>query len=489
MTPNTTMARRRCPRRLWSLVLSLLLLATACSSNDEDSSTADSGFDTAGVATDAEMEPDEVEVFAEQRAVEDAASDEASADGVALADSGAPASAATPTGLTPADLGRDIIFTAEVEVDVDDVASAGEEAVAAIDRLGGFVFGQESIGGAEPSSIFTFKVRPADFGRALETLAGIGDLRNQSVSADDVTERVVDIESRIQVAELGVERLRAALEATVSLDDFAEVERLLIDRETELELLRGQLRSVQDQIDLATITLILSQDRVQNNLELVVSVYEEHDDGLACPGQQDLSVEAKTDLTVCFELVNTGDQTLGELTLTDTGLGIDAETALISVFGGLDDSLAPGQSLIVAFETSPERDLRLRTRAGGQPVAVEGGEPAGPPVSTVRNLDLRVRPGDDAPGFSDGFGAGRDLLAGLWSIARVVVGFLVPLLVLLPFFAAFGWLAAQWRKRSAVRRAHKRAAKAPMAPPPPSFVPPSPPTPPADVGAKSGTDG
>jgi hypothetical protein len=337
---------------IWALLFSLLLLVTACSGDSDDSASSDAdSFEPSAPSDDSsdfEIEAGE-EAFAES-------GDDAVADAVAgesdRAEAGSEdedsAGAATPTGLTPADLGREIIFTAQIEVDVDDVTTAGEEAVVAIERIGGFVFGQESRGGSEPRSIFIFKVRPQDFAEALEVLGGIGDLRNQTVSADDVTERVVDLEGRIQVAELGVARLRTALEATVSLEDFAEVERLLINRETDLELMRGQLRTVRDQIDLATITLVLSQDRVQNNLELQVSVYEEHDGGLSCPGQADLSMDSGTDLTVCFELINTGDQTLSQLTLVDTGLGIDADAELLAVFGDLGEPLAPGQSLIVA---------------------------------------------------------------------------------------------------------------------------------------------
>lgn len=382
--------------------------------------------------------------------------------------------------ISAADLNRQIIFTATVEVDVDNVAAAGAEAVAAIESVGGFVFGQESTGGAEPRSVFTFKVRPADFDRALAALDGLGELRNQVISADDVTERVVDLESRIQVAELGVERLRVAMEATTTLEDFAEYERLLLERETELEVMRGQIRTLQDQIDLATITLVLTQDRVVNNLQVSVSAYEEHNDGLSCPGQMDRAVESKTDLTICIELINTGDQALSELTVADTGLGIGADTELINVFGRLDEPLQPGQSVIIAHELVTDRDLRLRTVAGGQPIAVEGGDPAGPPVSTTQNLTINVRPSDDAPGFEDGFESGTTVLVGIWAAVRVTVGFLVPLLVLLPFVVAFGWLVRRWRRRPG------RKSKKPV-PATSGWIPP-PPAPAAEATAEANAD-
>lgn len=479
-----TAAPKSTARRMWVLLLALVVALAACSSGDDSGDSSTDGADFSAEEFDQVEAPiagnsnglrgadgDSSEVAADE-AMEESEAEPASEP---EADDGETSTAATPTGLTAADLQRDIIFTAEVHVSVDDVAAASTEAVDAIEEVGGFVFGQDSVGGAEPRTTYVFKVFPRDFDEALEALSGIGDLVNQTVSADDVTERVIDLESRISVAELGVERLRTAAEEATSLEDFAELERLLLDRETELELLRGQLRTLEDQVDLATITLTLSQDRVENNLELQVTLYEEHDNGVACPGQGNLSTDAGNDLTVCFELINTGDQTLKELTLTDTGLGIDADTALIEVFGSLDEPLAPGQSIILAFEAQPERDLRLRTRAGARPTAGESEDPAGPPVSTSRNIDLNVRASQDDPGFNDGFDSGKELLVGLWVVVTVVAGFVVPMLVLLPFLVAAWWGLRALRARRAARRPTA------VVPPPPVITAPASPQPPATV--------
>ena len=49
---------------------------------------------------------------------------------------------AVPTALTPADLGRDIIYRATISVQADDVTAASREAVAIVQGLGGIVFSQ-----------------------------------------------------------------------------------------------------------------------------------------------------------------------------------------------------------------------------------------------------------------------------------------------------------------------------------------------------------
>ncbi len=468
-------------RRPWAALLAVALVVSACGGDDDDGATSgveDTIFETAEAEGGEAFSPVEALADSGDDAVTateafEADSDAAAVDGdVTSGDTtGAQSGAGQTAGVTAADLNRQIIFTATVEVDVDNVAAAGVDAVAAIQRVGGFVFGQESTGGAEPRSVFVFKVRPADFDEALAALSGIGELRNQVISADDVTERVVDLESRIQVAELGVERLRTALESATSLEDYAQLERLLLDRESELEVMRGQIRTLSDQVDLATITLVLTQDRIENNLQLDVSFYEEHNGGLSCPGRSNTSVESGTDLTICFELLNVGDQALTDLTLTDTGLGIEAgpdttDSGLVEVFGSLGDTLQPGQRIILAHELTPEREIWMRTVAGGRPVAMEGGDPAGPPVSTISNNTLDVTPSSDAPGFEDGFEQGKTVVAGIWSAVRVTVGFILPLLVLLPFLLGLGWLLRTWRRRPG--RKQPASTTAFGGPPPPA---------------------
>ncbi|MDX1692098.1 MAG: DUF4349 domain-containing protein, partial [Acidimicrobiia bacterium] len=161
--------------------------------------------------------------------------------------------------LQTTDVGRSIVFTADITVEVDDVVSASERARAAVAGLGGILFGQETRTGPDARSVLTIKVPPENFSAALERLAGIGSLRTQDVRADDVTERVVDLESRIRTAAASVERLRSFLDTAADLEDLASLEAELLQRETDLEILRGRLRTLEDQVALATIVLVLTE--------------------------------------------------------------------------------------------------------------------------------------------------------------------------------------------------------------------------------------
>lgn len=480
-------------RLLLVLVAALAMLATACGTSDDSAEESEAGSDAAQPAADTDdggfsgNEDADTETEAGEAMEEDAMEDEAADDDAEFAESEPAAPAEGDDGSaslgaggaqvapTAADLGRKLIFTAFVEVGVDDVAASAVEATTIIKDLGGFVFGQNSTGGPQARTELTFKILPDDFDRALEQLGTVGELRNQTVTTDDVTERIVDLESRIGVAELGVERLRSALEGAATLEDYAEIERLLLDRESELEVMRGQLRTLEDRVDLATITLVLTQDLVENGILVDVSAYREHDGGISCPGSGINSVEVDSPITMCFDIINVGDQTLTNIALTDTVLGINAESELIEVFGTLDE-LAPGQAALVAWEFEPERSLRLRTRVVAIPTDGVSDEQAAPAVDAEAEYNISTFEPETDPGFGDGFSAAVAILKGLWVAVWVTLGFLLPLLILVPFI----WLA--WRGLRAWRRSRPKKQK-PVYGPGPGGPGPTPPPPGPHPGA------
>ncbi|MFQ5557606.1 MAG: DUF4349 domain-containing protein, partial [Acidimicrobiales bacterium] len=306
-------------RRGSALLVVLVLVLAACSGDDSGGSAADfAGDDSVDDAAD----------FAGDDSVDDAggaidggAGDDATAredtegaaDASDVGDDRGPG-LATPTALTPADIGRDIVFRATISVEVDDVAAAGREAQQVIDGLGGLVFGQQTRTEPEPVTVLVFKVLPEDFGIALERLAGVGRLVDQTISADDVTERVVDLQSRINTAEASVQRLRALLGEAGDLAVIAQLEDQLLDRETTLETLRGQLRTLRDQVDLATITLTLVPSPTvvaPTGIEVASWLSEGGDD--PCLGRVDLEVGENATVNMCYEIENVGESVLTEL--------------------------------------------------------------------------------------------------------------------------------------------------------------------------------
>lgn len=469
-------ARRRFPSALLVAVLSLVMaLGGACASGDEGdemSATADMGATAAATTQAASSGPEsgaEADSFGDQAmSVEsaDMSVDEAPAAEEEIAESSpdSPASAAgsvlaVPTALTPADIGRDIIYRATVTVEADDVAAATREAVAIVQGLGGIVFGQQTTTEPRPRASLTFKVLPADFPTALERLAGVGELVDQRVSTDDVTERIVDLESRIITAEASVDRLRKFLQEAVVLENVARLERELLDRETTLETLRGQLRTLRGQVDLATITLTIEQSpEVRPDTGILVTAWVTAEDGDPCLGDRDIDVETGDTLRFCLEVENRGEAALTDVRVRSEALRRRVDS-FVAVEGGFD-RIESGEILVAVLE-EPVTDGRLAGRVATRGLNVSigatatpvGADGAGlPEISddSVLSVNVVEPPEPDSPpvGFTDAVGAGTGALVAAARVAAVIAGALLPFLPFIAAAAAGVW----WLRRRSNRR-------------------------------------
>ena len=499
-TPRAGRRRRTPILFLLAMLSAALVLLSACVGGDDEGDTTASQTRAVG-----DTAPADFEFAADADSFEAPASDEAAfgsptadvseqgeADGAALA---------VPTALTPADLGRDIVYRATISVQADDVTAAGDEAVAIVQGLGGIVFNQTTRTEPQPRTEITFKVLPADFSTALERLAGVGKLVDQSISADDVTERVVDLESRIRTAETSVTRLRRLLEEAVELEDVAQIERELLDRETTLEVLRGQLRTLRDQVDLATITLTIHQSpTVLPDTGIEVGAWISDDAEDPCLGTEFLSADPDSTVYICLEVENTGASAL-------TGVSVRSRYVRLDVDGfetvqGDFRRIEPGELLVAVLEV-PITDGRLAGRVASRgleigleveatPVDAQGA--ARQEVSAEASLWLDIPADESLPGFFDSVSDGAGFLRTIVGVVLVVVGVLVPFLPFAAVIAALIW----WRRRrrggtrseptskpermprSRRERASRRKKAAAQAPAPP---------PPAPASEADGSDG
>ena len=423
-------------------VLGAVALVGACGGNDSSDSTtarAPASLDTAGAA-DADVESPAEE----------------SADAATYAE-GAATALAVPTALTPADLGRDIVYRATITVQSDDVTEASRQAVAIVEGFGGIVFGQTTRTEPRPRVEMTFKVLPGDFSSVLEQLAGVGELVDQSISADDVTERIVDLSSRISTAEVSVERLRKLLQEATDLNDVAQIERELLDRETTLETLRAQLRTLRDQVDLATITLTIVQSPdvlPDSGIEVTAWVSDDAED--PCLGSQHLTAEPDSTLFFCLEVENTGAAVLTDVTVRSRSLRLD--TVSFSAQQGSFDRIEP-RGLLVAVLAAAVEDGRVAGRIATRGLEIDlevEAVPVDPSGTTLQKVSagsgvwVDVVPDESLPGFVDSVDKGAGVLSTIIGLALVVSGLLVAFLPFLAVIVALLW----WRRRRRRRRDH-----------------------------------
>ncbi|MGW5078180.1 DUF4349 domain-containing protein [Micromonospora echinospora] len=177
------------------------------------------------------------------------------------AEGGADGDQAAPGGTGGADLRvdqRSIIYTGTMQVRVDDVEAAAREAGTAVTAAGGFVGGDRRTSrSAEARATLTLRVPADKFAGVIDQLAGLGRQERREIRTEDVTEQVVDLDSRIATQRARVESARKLLAQASSVDELVRLENEVGTRQADLAALEARKRRLADLTSLSTITVTL----------------------------------------------------------------------------------------------------------------------------------------------------------------------------------------------------------------------------------------
>ncbi|MDV9201305.1 DUF4349 domain-containing protein, partial [Streptomyces sp. Wh19] len=157
--------------------------------------------------------------------------------------------------------GTHVIRTAALSVEVRNVPKAAAVARSAAEGSGGLVADEktERVDDTHDMSHLVLRVPQGEYDAVLKRLAGTGKLLSRTSSAKDVTDQVVDVESRIATQRASVARVRKLMDQAEKLSDVVTLEGELSSRQATLESLLAQQASLKDRTTLATITLELTE--------------------------------------------------------------------------------------------------------------------------------------------------------------------------------------------------------------------------------------
>lgn len=185
---------------------------------------------------------------------------------------GAPGSSADGSRATAPPVDRStatshIIRTASLTVRVKDAPTALAEARTTTENAGGYVGDENTRQDEEGHELTRVVLRvPAEkYDEVLADLEGAGELVERSAKAEDVTDEVVDVESRIKTQRASVARIRELMDQATRLSDVVTLEGELSTRQADLEALLARQASLKDRTSLATITLTLSETQVERS--------------------------------------------------------------------------------------------------------------------------------------------------------------------------------------------------------------------------------
>ncbi|QWB22427.1 MULTISPECIES: DUF4349 domain-containing protein [Streptomyces] len=228
---------------LVALLLAAALALTGCSGAGDDSGGKSSDRGLAAPQAD------------------DKAGDASGAQEAAPEGAGSGARATAPPKLTE----NHIIRTASLTVQVKDVPKALDQARTGTENAGGYVGNETTTrdGDGHERTRVVLRVPVEKYDEVLAELEGTGKLLDRSAKAEDVTEQVVDVESRIKSQRASVARIRELMDRATKIGDVVTLEGELSTRQADLEALLARQESLKDRTSLATITLSLSETPVK----------------------------------------------------------------------------------------------------------------------------------------------------------------------------------------------------------------------------------
>ncbi len=111
----------------------------------------------------------------------------------------------------------------------------------------------------EAYASLTLLVPPDSLGTVVDRLEELGELARFDQLAEDVTDQLTDLDTRIANARASVERSRELLDQATNLQDLVFLEGELTRRETDLELLLAQQQQLTDRVAMSTLTLEITE--------------------------------------------------------------------------------------------------------------------------------------------------------------------------------------------------------------------------------------
>jgi hypothetical protein len=150
---------------------------------------------------------------------------------------------------------RSLVRTATVELAAADVGGTVDRARDIGATQGGYA-GREEV--REEFATLTLHIPSDRFDRALDELSALGEVTSRTQSAEDVTEQVVDLDSRVATQRASVDRVRALLARATTVDEIVLIEQEVTSREADLESLEQRRQALAGQVAMSTVTLRIS---------------------------------------------------------------------------------------------------------------------------------------------------------------------------------------------------------------------------------------
>ncbi len=158
---------------------------------------------------------------------------------------------------------RKVMKNGSLNLRVGSVSEAASEMSRVAGELGGMISDSQfnQFGGNGKSGSLTVRIEVGKFDEAMARLKGLAlVVVSENTSGMDVTEQVIDLQAHISNKKAAETTLQSLFERAEKVSDVIEITDKLAAVRSEIESLEGQMRYLESQTDMATITVSLTED-------------------------------------------------------------------------------------------------------------------------------------------------------------------------------------------------------------------------------------
>ena len=188
--------------------------------------------------------------------------------------------------------GVKMIYSASIEMQTLEFDQAAQDIAALVERMGGY-FEHKSLSNYSSGyrhASYTVRVPAAQFTDFCAQVGTLCHVTWQNDTAEDISEQYYDTQSRLETAQIKLERLQELLKKAESMEDIITIESAISETEREIENLSGTMRHYDALVDYATVSLELNEVYRLSGTEDAPKSFGEKlgnafSDGLAATGQ------------------------------------------------------------------------------------------------------------------------------------------------------------------------------------------------------------
>ncbi len=160
--------------------------------------------------------------------------------------------------------GEQIIVTGNVSITVESPIAAADETARIVDQAGGHIASRTERAPddrAPGSARLVVRIPTAELTPTLDDIKALGEANETSLDETNVSSQLKDLDARIAALQASVDRLIVLMAGADTTADLITIEQALSERQANLESLQAQKRSLDDQVQLSTITIYFISEK------------------------------------------------------------------------------------------------------------------------------------------------------------------------------------------------------------------------------------